>query len=220
MNNNHAASSAITSLIEGYKKFKKEHFENSTLYDNLVEHGQQPKVLFIACSDSRVDPAIITGCQPGDIFTVRNVANIVPPCRQDDRHHGTSAALEFGVCGLNVSDIVILGHSHCGGIQALMQQPENDTTDSFIGTWMEIATPAKKRTLARQDNDLSTKQQADVCAQESILLSLENLLTFPWIKERVEAKQLALHGWFFNLNSGSIESYNAAQQTFIALDDH
>jgi len=137
-------SSTITSLIEGYRKFRAKHFEESKTYDSLVEYGQNPNVMLIACCDSRVDPAIVTGCEPGELFVTRNVANLVPPYEKDAGYHGTSAALEFGVTGLEVSDIIIFGHSHCGGIRTLMEAPDNKDPSDFITAWMNIATPAKQ----------------------------------------------------------------------------
>src|SRR5438132_2761671 len=137
---------AYASLVAGYKRFKQLHFENKDLYAELVEFGQQPKVLMVACCDSRVDPAIVTQCKPGELFVVRNVANLVPPFLVEPRHHGTSAALEFGIVGLNVSDVIVFGHSHCGGIRALLTPLESET--NFIGSWMNIAQQAKQQVLS------------------------------------------------------------------------
>jgi carbonic anhydrase len=217
MGNNFPADSAIASLIEGYKQFKLENFEEADVFTDLVEHGQSPKVLMIACCDSRVDPAIVTGCKPGDVFVVRNVANLVPPFMTDPRHHGTSAALEFGVVHQKVTDIILFGHSHCGGIQALMNSPEDGTESDFISAWMNIAKPAKQRVLTQHPN-ASLQEQAHHCEKESLLISLNNLMTFPWIKERVAAKKLFLHAWYFNLSNGVIETYKSESSQFVPLD--
>jgi len=211
------SNSVIDTLIEGYKKFKTEHFEESNLYDDLVLHGQKPKVLIVACCDSRVDPAIVTDCKPGELFVVRNVANLVPPYDNDPKHHGTSAALEFGVTDLGVSDIIVFGHSHCGGIRALMEQPEHPTISTFITAWMNIAKPAKQHVLAHHAQD-SLDAQSHYCEKESLLISLNNLNTFPWITEHVSQGQLSLHAWYFNLKTGMIETYNADLKNFIPLE--
>ncbi|MGE3953752.1 MAG: carbonic anhydrase [Parachlamydiales bacterium] len=177
-------------LIAGYRKFYADHFATKdSLYHDLVRNGQRPKVLVIACSDSRVDPALLMGCSPGDMFVVRNVANLVPPFEGDHKHHGTSAAVEFAVRVLGVSNIIILGHTLCGGIQALVQGLEWES--DFVADWMEIARPAR---------------QADTteCGRGSLLLSLKNLMTFPWVRERVERGKLSLHAWQFDLESGVI----------------
>lgn len=208
--------STITHLLEGYKQFKQKHFDDEKLFDGLVKQGQQPKILFVACCDSRVDPAIVTGCQPGELFVVRNVANLVPPYDSDPRHHGTSAALEYAVLDLNISDIVIFGHSHCGGIHALMEASDEKDETSFLDMWMGIAKQAKKRVIEKYPNS-SPEEQAYFCEKESLLTSLKNLNTFPWITERVQQKTLALHAWYFNLATGSIEAYQTETEKFIPL---
>ncbi len=218
MSTSHPTDLVITSLIKGCKQFKLEHFENSESFRDLVQYGQKPKVLAIACCDSRVDPAIVTGCKPGELFVVRNVANLVPPFKNDPRHHGTSAALEFGVVGLGVNDIILFGHSHCGGIRALMEAPEEISSSDFISAWMDIAIPAKQRVLKRYPQ-CSLDEQAHHCEKESLLISLNNLTTFPWIHERVQASRLFLHAWYFNLGTGMIETYQSATGNFIPLDD-
>ncbi len=197
-----ASKSSIDSLIAGYRQFHAEHFdETRALYDDLVRNGQRPRVLIIACSDSRVDPAILTGCGPGELFVVRNVANLVPPFEGDHKHHGTSAALEFAVRGLGVTDIIILGHTHCGGIQALVEGL--DWESDFIADWMEIARPARVEVAG-----LSVDEQAARCGKASLLLSLKNLTTFPWIEEAVNAEELSLHAWQFDLESGVLEAHS------------
>jgi carbonic anhydrase len=172
--------------------------------------------MIIGCSDSRVDPAILTNCAPGDIFTVRNVANLVPPCEHDGTLHGVSAALEFAVCHLGVEHIIVLGHSQCGGINALMTGSCDCSHDSFISRWMSIATPAREKVLAElPGKDMNLQQRA--AEQASILLSLENLHTFPWIDQRVEQGVLSLHGWYFDLGSGDLLEYKSASGTFEKL---
>lgn len=209
--------SNISPLIEGYKKFREKYFLKSEIYSDLVEHGQNPKVMVIACSDSRVDPAIITSCHPGDLFIVRNVANLVPPFEDDLRHHGTSAALEFAVLNIKVTDIIVFGHSHCGGIKSLMDSSEKQNFD-FINEWMDIAKPAKDYVIEKYP-DASNETQIHHCEQSSLLLSLNNLKTFPWIMEKLESNTIAIHAWYFNLKTGVVESYNAEKEEFIPLKD-
>lgn len=226
-------SPALAPLIEGYKRFRAQYYERSSIYKTLVDYGQQPKVLIVACCDSRVDPAIVMGCEPGDLFVVRNVANLVPPYDSDPRLHGTSAALEFGVRGLKVSDIIVLGHSHCGGIQALMSaehtsmatpsqgernaQPTQDTQQTdFIDHWMNIAQCAKEKVNALYP-DAPLEERAHQCEKESLRISLENLRSFPWIATRVSNNELFLHAWYFDLPSGLIQRYRPSCNTFTAL---
>ena len=171
----------IKDLIKGYQAFHQRYFESgdNTLYQDLVREGQSPKIMIIACSDSRVDPATILHSAPGEAFVVRNVANIVPPCENDAKHHGTSAALEFAVCFLKVEHIIIFGHSHCGGIQALLHNAApTSPTEGFISSWMDIAHNAKQKALA---SSTVASLQEKYCCEYSLMASLDNLHTFPWI---------------------------------------
>ncbi len=208
----------VKRLIEGYKQFYKNYYlSGSTLYDNLTKEGQSPKTLIIACSDSRVDPSIVTNAEPGDIFVIRNVANMVPPYEDGNTGlHGVSAALEFAVCILNVKHVVILGHSHCAGVGALLDR-ESVSERDFIGKWVDIGQKAKEKTMA----DNPGKEPKDLqheCERESVLHSLDNLLTFPWIKDRVEEKSLKLHGWYFSIGNGELMEYNPITSNFKTID--
>lgn len=196
----------ITPFISGFKRFRQHYFDPHEQRFAALQQGQNPKVLVIGCSDSRVDPAILTGCAPGELFVVRNVANLVPPCECDTQHHGVSAALEYAVCHLKVERIIILGHSGCGGIGALMHGIPDGRPAEFIGPWVKIAERAREQVLIElPDKDPATQSRA--CEQAAILVSLENLLTFPWIRERVESGSLLLHGWYFDIGIGQLYSY-------------
>ena len=196
----------IAKLIDGFKQFQERYFgEESSLFAAL-KREQKPKTLLIGCSDSRVDPALLTGCDPGELFVVRNVANLVPPCEHDGAHHGVSAALEYAVCCLEVEHIIVLGHSGCGGILALLEGTSQQKTGEYISKWVEIAGRARdivKREMADKPADI----QAEACEQISVLISLENLLTFPWVRERVEAGTLFLHGWYVDISTGNLFHY-------------
>ncbi len=210
--------SGLSSLIQGYQKFKAQHFEKKKSYQALVRYGQRPKVLMIACCDSRVDPALIMQCHPGELFVVRNVANLVPPFDQNPRHHSTSAALEFAVKRLEVTDIIVFGHSHCGGIRALMENSRDTMNSDFMSAWMDIAQLAKQEVLT-QYPEASIDEKSYHCEKKSLVISKENLLTFPWIKERVLTQKLFLHAWYFDLKTGTIETYqNHPDSQFIPLE--
>lgn len=205
----------IQKLLDGYKRFRDSYYaEQRELYARLTKLGQSPKTVVVGCCDSRVDPAIVTACDPGDLFIVRNVANLVPPCETGGAYHGTSAALEFAVRHLEVESIIVLGHAQCGGIKALMQQaPADKSQTGFVFGWMSVASNARNRVLSRMHGEPPEKQQR-ACEQEAILVSLDNLLTFPWILERVAQQKLTLHGWYFDMEHGELFCYNPDSRQF------
>ncbi len=208
---------SIQKLLSGFKNFQKSYFSSDNELFSELSKSQNPKVLVVACSDSRVDPALITDSLPGDLFVIRNVANLVPPFDQgSSAHHGVSAALEYAVKGLNVEHIVILGHSDCGGIKALMDNSTDGCSYDFIDHWLELALPAKEA-VERELSEHSDSLRCQACEEAAILLSLENLLTFPWIAELVEKNKLALHGWYFNLKQGELYGFDAEINRFISL---
>lgn len=205
----------INDLVNGYKAFYEQYFNGkNSLYEELTTMGQRPKFLVIACSDSRVDPALILKAKPGDLFVVRNVANLVPPNESDNGHHGTSAAIEFAVCGLGVSDIIVLGHTQCGGIQNLIETAnEKPQRFSFIGRWMDIAQESAK--ITKEKHGLEPLQdQVTRCCQYSIKQSLENLKTFDFISERLNKGTLAIHGWQFDIVNGTIVTLDLNEDKF------
>ena len=193
----------IDRLILGFKSFRKTYYEQQPdFYRLLVEKGQKPEVMIIACSDSRVNPSIITKADPGELFIVRNVANVVPPYELASSYHCTSAAIEFAVRDLNVKDIIVLGHSHCGGIRCLCEGHADGKSREFIDDWMSIVDDAR-------DEKLEGEAQHRQVEREAIKVSLGNLLSFPWVKSRVEDKRLKLHGWWFDLEAGELLTHKA-----------
>jgi carbonic anhydrase len=207
-----------TQLIEGFRRFRERHFaENDALYRQLVTSGQSPKVLVVACCDSRVDPAIVLDCAPGDLFVIRNVANLVPPAEsRPGGRHGTSAAIEYAVNTLGVEHIIVLGHGQCGGIRALLSGNGSNDQESFINSWMRLAEGARASVL-RDFPDATLDTQLEACEQRAILVSLDNLLTFDWVRQRVGAGSLHLHGWYFDIKQGRLLSYNGERQRFEPL---
>jgi len=215
--NNH---SAIHTLVTNYRRFRRHQAQYNDLFDRLVKNGQTPKVLMIACCDSRINPNIILDAQPGDLFMFRNIANIVPPYQGDQRHHGTRAALEFSVLGLEVTDIIILGHSHCGGIRALMENTnvQTNNTFQFVLEWMEIMRPIQQTVFAHHKS-CSLDQQSHYCELASLLESYNNLETYPWIQQRLQNQQLFRHAWYFDLSTQTITSYQQDSKSFAPLLD-
>ena len=204
-------------LIRGFRRFREQHFtQDDALYRQLVAQGQTPKTLVVACCDARVDPAIVLNSAPGDLFVIRNVANLVPPSGTLSGHHGTSSALEYGVRNLGVQHIIVLGHAHCGGIRTLVETGGAHNPDSFIDDWMHLVEDARV-TVERDMPGAPLEARTQACEQRAILISLHNLMTFPWVRERVESGTLTLRGWYFDIEHGQMLQYDANTNTFAAL---
>ncbi len=205
----------IEKFVQGFSRFQQQYFsEPQTLYDSL-RSGQRPTTLLIGCCDSRVDPMLLTGSDPGDMFVVRNIANLVPPCTPD-APPGVSSAIEFAVCNLEVARIIVLGHARCGGIRALLAPQPAAQETNFVARWMKIAEPVAER-VRRDLAHRTSEERHKACELASILQSLDNLLTYPWIKRRVEEGALKLHGWYFDIESGALMAYSVRQQQFLPL---
>lgn len=214
------ARKEILKMMIGFRKFREKFFDsNNPLFEKLSA-GQTPKTLIIACSDSRVDPALMADANPGDLFVVRNVANLVPPMEISKTGlHGVSAAIEFAVTSLKVENIVILGHRQCGGIRALVTHNDQGT-DSFVDRWMSIAKPARAKVLAQQG---PLKSDADIdlacrsCEMESITVSIDNLKTFPFVNEAIKERQLNIMGIYFDLEQGQLFEYDEVLKKFAVI---
>jgi carbonic anhydrase len=188
-------------LLKGYHRFHETAWpQHRDTFDRLARQGQKPCTLVIACSDSRVDPQMIFDAGPGELFVIRNVAALVPPYAPDAAYHGTSAALEFAVRALQVEEVVVMGHGMCGGLQALVEGVPAEVPD-FVGDWIEIAAPARDKAMQASDPE----ERRDICEHEAIKVSLKNLMTFPWVRRRVEAGTLKLYGCRFAVNTGVLE---------------
>jgi len=197
----------LKKILKGYHAFRKKYvLSDTSIMQHLSRHGQKPKIMVVACCDSRVDPALILQCDPGDLFVVRNVANIVPPYEKDEAHHGTSAALEFAVTFLNVKHLILLGHSQCGGIQALISSNSLAQND-FITNWVSLI-----------KTETCNPENVDEYAKQALHNSYANCLTFPWINEKVASADLFIHMWFFDIKTGQIFNYSDAEKTYIPLD--
>ena len=185
-------------LLDGYERFRAKGWpEQSRTFESLAQNGQSPEALVVACVDSRVDPVMIFDAAPGEMLTLRNVANLVPPYAPDAAYHGTSAALEFGVRVLEVRHLIVLGHGLCGGVRALLEGAPDKALE-FVAPWMSIAWPA--RVCAMRASSPEERQQC--CEHEVIKVSLGNLMTFPWVAARVAAGKLELHGAWFDIATG------------------
>lgn len=196
-------------LMEGYETFRSGRLPNERArFEEMAETGQKPEIMIVACCDSRVSPEVIFDARPGELFVVRNVANLVPPFSPDDKLHGTSAALEFAVQALRVKHIVVMGHGYCGGVHAWVRRTRNPSDDDalspgdFIGKWMTLISPAAEELPAQGEE--SDFDYAERLAVRSIRNSIENLLTFPCINILHGRGKLQLHGAMFDVKSGQL----------------
>ena len=187
-------------------------------YKQLAYEGQKPETMVIACCDSRTVPETIFDTNPGEIFVMRNVANLVPPFHPDKEYHATSAALEFAVQSLKVKNIVVLGHARCGGIRSALDLDGKPLSSvDFIGKWMGLLTPAAE---AVATNTLMTSSERQTALERiSIRYSINNLRTFPWIKRREDQGKLALHGAWFDIATGELWIMDRRTGDFIRAED-
>ena len=202
---------------KGHEAFQKIKFNQSKdRFKRLVDEGQSPKALFIGCSDSRVMPAMITGSKPGDLFIVRNIGNFVAPYNPNADYHATASAIEYAVSILEVSDIIVCGHSHCGAIAALFKDIKQTPENIHTIKWLELGNEAKKvGLLAYRDADKNTMLR--YTERISVVYQLDNLLTYPAVKRKVEEGILYLHGWHYDIENGHIDYYDDENYEFKAL---
>ena len=206
-------SETLHKLIQGFERLREADGKVSDLLVRLLEEGQKPEVMVIACSDSRVDPGILTACRPGELFILRNVAAIVPPYGPDEQPHAASAAIEFGVKALAVRDIVVLGHQACGGIRALA---EGTVGLEFMSPWVGVMEEPRRVVAA---SGLGADARLVLLEQAAVLGSLRNLLTFPWVLQRVVRGELTLHGWWFSLAEGRPLTFDPVTQAFVPFGE-
>jgi len=211
---------AIGRMLAGVRAFRATYYEQRPEpLRRLVDTGQRPEILVIACSDSRVDPAILTDAEPGDLFVVRNVANLVPPYVADGTSRGTSAAIEFAVRDLGVKHVIVLGHSRCGGIQALIEHTGGKPLGrDFIAPWVSMVAHICAHVPRGPEFTANPERRARQIGQRAILASLKNLHEFPWIEERVKAGTLDLRGWWFDLEHGELWAATIDEKDFAKVE--
>jgi carbonic anhydrase len=203
-------------LIDGYTSFASGRLRSEQdRYRELAETGQRPEIMVIGCCDSRVSPEVIFDARPGELFVVRNVANLVPPYAPDNAYHGVSAALEFGVGALKVKHIVILGHAHCGGVRAYVEDHEPLSPGDFIGHWMSLMAPAAAKVGPR--GDLSPAEYLERMEKASIVNTLDNLMTFPRLRKLIERGAVTLHGAYFGVATGELSVLDRTTGDFVSV---
>jgi len=195
-------------LVQRYHGWKATTYkDNEAWYHRLADEGQRPRAMVISCCDSRVHVTSIFGADQGEFFIHRNIANLVPPYKPDGLQHGTSAAVEYAVTALKVAHVIVLGHSSCGGVQGCLDMcsgkaPELEEKSSFVGRWMDILRPGYERI-----KELPTEKQHHALEKEAVMVSLENLMTFPFVAEEVKNGRLSLHGLWNDIGEGGVEQF-------------
>jgi carbonic anhydrase len=204
-------------LTDRYRRFKHRHFEpNIEQYEELAAFGQAPDVMIVSCCDSRVDPETIFSAMPGELFVMRNVANLIPPYETGGKYHGVSAAIEFAVLNLRIKHLVVMGHSGCGGVKAALDRAARETEGQFITKWMSMLDEARLTVLASHQGAARTEME-QALEREGIKTSLGNLRTFPFLNELESKGRLALHGAYFEISTGQLSALNESTGQYYAL---
>lgn len=209
----------LKKFADGNETFQKTYFKkHEAQLLTLVKEGQNPRALFIGCSDSRVIPDLIVQSNPGDLFVIRNVGNFVAPYKPDEDFHSTAAGIEYAVGVLEVSEIIICGHSHCGAIAALYSASCN-TSMIHTAKWLTLGEKAKSMAMVALDNNSSHEELLRATEHLSIVTQIENLLTYPYVKKLVDEEKLFIHGWYYDIETGGIEYYDPDSYQFRPLSD-
>lgn len=194
-------------LLDGIVRFRREDFESHKKLFNELKQQQNPHTLFIACSDSRVDPNLITGTLPGELFIIRNIANIVPPYRESGEYAATTSAIEYAVIVLGVENIIVCGHSNCGGCAASLNSSEKLKKLPHTHKWLELIEPVRDR-INSEMGDMEPEAREWMMEQGNVVEQIKHLLTYPYIKEKVISKELALSGWHYIIETGEVFIYD------------
>ncbi len=200
-------------LYRGIKKFQENYFQEEEAMFKELAQGQSPDVLFFSCSDSRVDPNIITQSKPGELFIVKNVGNIVPSCSPKWKMSGAAAAIEYAMVFMDITNIVVCAHSDCGAMKALYKNAEDFKESPHLKEWIDTALPVKDR-VERLNDGLSITARNELTAKEHVIVQLKNLKTFPVITRALDQGKLSLHGWYYDIGTGAVHAYNEVKNTF------
>ena len=208
----------LEEYAKGNKLFRSYFKKNQESLLDLVKNGQSPKALFIGCSDSRVIPDLMVQTSPGDLFVIRNVGNFVPPYKPDEDFHATASGIEYAVSVLNVEEIIICGHSHCGACKSLYE-PIEDPSLIHTKKWLELGESAKTSAVLSLGADAPKEELLRLTEKLSVIKQIENILTYPYVKKRFENGMLHIHGWHYDIETGKIDYYNADTYEFLPLRD-
>ena len=206
-------------LYKGIWNFQRSYFREEADFFLRLSTGQSPKVLFITCAVSRVDPNLVTQSRPGELFIVRNVGNIIPPYGSIKDKNSVAAAIEFAVLGLKVKDIIVCGHSNCGAMEALYRDGEKMQSMPHLRDWLQMADSVKELVL-RHYTESNNEIRQRVTEEENVLLQLHNIQTYPFVRQALDEGVLHLHGWYYNIATGIIYSYHSSEDVFKPISEH
>ena len=208
----------LEEYAEGNKLFRSYFKKNKEALLKLVTSGQSPKALFIGCSDSRVIPDLMVQSNPGDLFVIRNVGNFVPPFKPDEDFHATASGIEYAVSVLKVEEIIICGHTHCGACNHLYEEIDDP---SLVHTkkWLELGESAKTSAILSLGMNADKEDLLRLTEKLSVIKQIENILTYPNVKKRFEEGSLSIHGWYYDIETGEIDYYNADTYEFLPLNN-
>lgn len=219
LNSSDRSAQLLQEFVKGNETFQQTYFKkHEAQLLNLVQNGQNPRALFIGCSDSRVIPDLIVQTRPGDLFVVRNVGNFVAPYKPDEDFHSTAAGIEYAVAVLEVSEIIICGHSHCGAIAALYN-PTCNTSMVHTAKWLTLGEKAKSMAMIALGDNAPREELLRATEQLSVVTQIENLLTYPYVKKLAEEEKLFIHGWYYDIETGGIEYYDPETFQFRPLSE-
>ena len=208
----------LEKYAKGNELFRAYFKKNKEDLLKLVKEGQKPRALFIGCSDSRVIPDMMLQTKPGDLFVLRNVGNFVPPFSPDDDYHATATGIEYATSVLKVQEIIICGHTYCGACAALYEDLDENEATVHTRKWLTLGEGAKKSAVLSLGSDADKNELLRLTEKLSIVNQIENLLTYPQVKERFENGDLHIHGWYYHIENGKIEYYDADSYEFVPLD--
>lgn len=200
-------------LYKGIHKFQQSFFKKEEEFFRRLSKGQTPEVLFITCADARVDPNLVTQSRPGELFILRNVGNIIPPCDAIKDKTSVAAGLEFAVLGLRVTDIIVCGHSNCGAIELLSKDVKQLDGMPHLQEWVRFAAPAKNMIDSYYSHE-TPERKSRITEKENVLVQLRNIQTYPFVAAALEAGKLFLHGWYYDIGAGEVFAYNPATDEF------
>jgi carbonic anhydrase len=206
-------------LYKGILNFQRSYFKEEEEFFRRLSEGQSPEVMFVTCADSRIDPNLVTQSRPGELFIVRNVGNIIPPYGSIKDKNSVAAAIEMAVLDLKVKDIIICGHSNCGAMQSLYRDEKEVQSMPHLKEWLQMADSVKELVL-RHYAEANVEIRQRVTEEENVLLQLHNIQTYPFVRQALDQGILHIHGWYYNIATGSILSYNSTEDVFKPISEY